>query len=85
MSPLKFFKIRRLCRARHTLLQGAVERGADRGAVKRAALDAGLTELGRFSVEYRALFGEPPSVTLHAARQPAPTGALESQAFPART
>lgn len=81
MSPLKFFKMRRLCRARHILLHGA----ADRGAVKRAAIDAGLTELGRFSVEYRELFGEPPSVTLHAARRPAPAGALESQAFPART
>jgi len=41
-------------------------RGAtpEHGAVKRAALDAGIRELGRFSVEYRKLFGESASATL---------------------
>jgi AraC-like DNA-binding protein len=33
--------------------------------VKRAAYDAGFTEMGRFSVEYRRFFGESPSDTLH--------------------
>ena len=35
-----------------------------RGAMKQAALGAGYTHLGRFAVEYRELFGEPPSTTL---------------------
>lgn len=55
-SPLAYFHKRRLMRARSALLNGTPERGT----VKRAALDAGLTELGRFSVEYYRLFGEPP-------------------------
>jgi len=59
--PLEYFSKRRLMRARSILLNTAPERGA----VKRAALDVGLTELGRFSVEYRCLFGEPPSATLN--------------------
>lgn len=60
ISPMRYFKVRRLGRAR-TLLR---QRPAEPGAVKRAALGAGLTELGRFSVEYRELFGESPSMTL---------------------
>lgn len=59
-TPLRYFHLRRLGQARSSLVQ-APDR---RGEVKRAALGAGLTELGRFSVEYRALFGESPSVTL---------------------
>jgi len=59
-SPLRYFHRRRLMQARDALL---VE-GPARGAVKRAALGAGLTSLGRFSAEYAALFGEPPSATL---------------------
>jgi len=60
-SPLAYFHKRRLMRARSALLNATPERGA----IKRAALDAGLTELGRFSVEYKHLFGEAPSVTLN--------------------
>lgn len=60
-SPLAYFQKRRFMRARSALLNAAPERGA----IKRAALDAGLTELGRFSVEYKHLFGEAPSVTLN--------------------
>jgi len=63
--PLEYFRRRRLTRAR-SLLIGAD--APDRGGVKRAALDVGLTELGRFSVEYRRLFGESPSTTLHSRR-----------------
>jgi len=58
--PLSYFHKRRLMRARSALLNSR----PGRGAVKRAALDAGLTELGRFSVEYRRLFGQSPSATL---------------------
>jgi len=60
MSPIQYFKVRRLHRARRTLKSAMPERSA----VKRAALGAGLSDLGRFSVEYRALFGQCPSATL---------------------
>jgi len=59
-SPLGYFHKRRLMQAREALILAS----PDRGGVKRAALTAGLTELGRFSVEYRQLFGESPSTTL---------------------
>jgi len=63
VPPLEYFRRRRLMRARSILVAAS---GPDRGGVKRAALQAGLTELGRFSVEYRRLFGESPSTTLNA-------------------
>ncbi|WOJ95138.1 helix-turn-helix domain-containing protein [Congregibacter variabilis] len=62
LSPLDYFYKRRLCKARRLLLHADKRRGE----VKRAALEVGLTEFGRFSVEYRALFGESPSATLRA-------------------
>lgn len=58
--PLAYFHKRRLLDARRALIKAP----AYRGGVKRAAIVAGLTELGRFSVEYRRLFGESPSATL---------------------
>lgn len=58
--PLAYFHKRRLTKARRAL----VRLPAYHGGVQRAALAAGLTEFGRFSVEYRQLFGESPSVTL---------------------
>jgi AraC-like DNA-binding protein len=60
-SPLAYFRKRKLTKARTALLRARPERGA----VKRAALGAGFTELGRFSVEYRSLYGETPSTTLN--------------------
>lgn len=59
-SPLAYLRKRQLTRARLALMRSDREHGA----VKRAALDAGLTHLGRFSAEYRELFGESPSTTL---------------------
>lgn len=59
--PLEYFHKRRLARARSILVNTAPARGG----VKIAALDCGFTELGRFSVEYRMIFGELPSVTLN--------------------
>ena len=59
--PLAYFHKRKLTNARAMLLHARPERGA----VKAAAIDAGLTELGRFSVQYRRLFGECPSTTLN--------------------
>ena len=60
-TPMEYFKKRRLTEARIALL-GAPEK---RGAIKRAALGAGLTHLGRFSAEYRELFNESPKTTLN--------------------
>ena len=59
-SPMAYFKKRRLTDARLALL----EPNPDRSLVKSAALDSGLTHLGRFSSEYREFFGELPTETL---------------------
>ncbi|WP_428673349.1 helix-turn-helix domain-containing protein [Roseibium sp.] len=61
MPPLAYFHKRRLTDARRVLMKLP----AKRGNVKQAAYSAGLTELGRFSVEYRQLFGETPLATLN--------------------
>jgi len=60
-SPIAYFKKRRLTDARLALL----EPRPNRRLVKIAALEAGLTHLGRFSAEYRELFGESPAMTLN--------------------
>lgn len=60
VSPIRYFKLKRLGRARSQLQQMSPKRGA----VKRAALSSGFTHLGRFSAEYHELFGELPSMTL---------------------
>lgn len=59
--PIAYFHKRRLTHARSRLLNATPRRGE----VKKAALEAGLTELGRFSRDYRQLFGESPSTTLN--------------------
>jgi len=60
LTPHTFFLRRRLNRARTALLNAdPIE---DR--VTDIALDLGFTELGRFSVRYRQMFGETPSETL---------------------
>ncbi len=63
-SPIRFFKNRRLTMARDRLLLENI----GRAAVKRAALEFGILELGRFSAEYKELFGEAPSATLTQSR-----------------
>ena len=60
LPPLTYFQKRRLMQARSLLINAVNERGW----VKHAALSTGFTELGRFAVEYRKLFGESPSVTI---------------------
>ncbi len=60
VTPMRYFKLRRLSQVRSSLLRSK----ATRAAVKRAAIDAGFMELGRFSVDYRELFGQTPSATL---------------------
>lgn len=58
--PIAYFHKRRLSNVRARLINTEHRRGA----VKRAALSVGLTELGRFSHDYKQLYGESPSITL---------------------
>jgi len=60
MGPVRYLWLRRMHLARRSLLR------ADAGTVNvtTVATEYGFWELGRFSVEYRALFGESPSAAL---------------------
>ena len=62
LSPLDYIKARRLNAARRALHDG----DPSTNLVKQAALGNGFTHLGRFSIDYRAHFGESPSETLAA-------------------
>jgi transcriptional regulator GlxA family with amidase domain len=59
-SPSRGLRVLRLNRARQALL--SVD--AETARVTEIAICFGFVELGRFSVEYRKLFGESPSQTL---------------------
>jgi AraC-like DNA-binding protein len=61
MGPIRYLALRRMHLARRALLQA----DDPSSTVTRIATDHGFWELGRFSVAYRVLFGEMPSVTLH--------------------
>jgi AraC-like DNA-binding protein len=61
MGPVRYFWLRRMHLARAALIR-ADPAGA---TVTGIATDHGFWEFGRFSVEYRTLFGESPSVSLH--------------------
>jgi AraC-like DNA-binding protein len=61
-TPMGFLRARRFELARARLATPTT------ATVTEIALDCGFTHLGRFSTEYRARFGEPPSVTRRAAR-----------------
>jgi len=60
LAPCQYFLKRRLNQAREALL--AAQPGES--LVTSIAMDLGFTELGRFSVRYRQLFGESPVETL---------------------
>jgi transcriptional regulator GlxA family with amidase domain len=64
-TPKAYAKTLRLNAARQDLLRGAAKR-----RVTDVALDWGFLHFGWFSQDYRRLFGETPSQTLH--RSPAP-------------
>src|SRR5262249_39288757 len=61
MGPNRYLTLRRMHLVRRALLRA----DASSATVTRIATDHGFWELGRFSVAYRTLFGEPPSMTLH--------------------
>jgi AraC-like DNA-binding protein len=73
MGPIRFLLLRRLHLARRAL------READPTAttVTAIAMQYGFWELGRFAAEYRTLFNEPPSVTLHRPPEWRPRSALQ--------
>ena len=60
VGPVRFLWLRRMYLAR----QGLLNANASTTTVTQIATMHGFWELGRFSVEYRALFGEPPSASL---------------------
>lgn len=60
LPPSSYIKFARLNKARGLLLRDVPRQAA----VKQAAIDAGFFDFGRFSVEYRRLFGEKPSDTI---------------------
>jgi AraC-like DNA-binding protein len=60
MGPIRYLKLRRMHLVRRTLLRA----DQSTATVTRLATDHGFWELGRFSVAYRALFGESPSESL---------------------
>jgi AraC-like DNA-binding protein len=69
MGPIRFLWLRRMHLAHRALLRGEPAAGA---TVTDTATNFGFWELGRFSVEYRALFGETPSASLRRPPQEAP-------------
>jgi len=56
-APMSFLRTRRLELARARLVS------SDPGTIAEIALDCGFTHLGRFSIAYRAKFGERPTET----------------------
>jgi AraC-like DNA-binding protein len=64
MGPIRYLNLRRMHLVRRALLRAE----ESKSTVTRIVTDHGFWELGRFSVAYRALFGESPSETL---RRPA--------------
>ena len=60
MGPIRYLWLRRMYLARRALIQAVL----GTVSVTAVATEYGFWELGRFSIEYRALFGETPLVTL---------------------
>src|SRR6516165_3597802 len=60
MSPKRYLWLRRMNLARRALRSA----NAEKTTVTEIASDYGFWELGRFSVAYRSLFGESPSIAL---------------------
>lgn len=67
MGPIRYLWLRRIHLARRALLHT----DPTNASVTSIAADHGFWELGRFAVEYRALFGESPRDTLRRPPEPA--------------
>jgi AraC-like DNA-binding protein len=67
LSPQKYLTLRRLHMSREALLR--LDRHS--ATVTQIATDFGFWELGRFSANYKAMFGELPSETLRRSSSPA--------------
>ena len=63
IPPIRWLRMSKLSRARRALMSA---RGPS-VSVSKIATGLGFRELGRFSVEYRKMFGESPSTTLRLA------------------
>lgn len=63
-TPHRYMKRRRL----HAVRQALITSRQNENNVSQVATNYGFYELGRFSVEYRQLFGEPPSTTMTQAK-----------------
>ena len=61
MGPVRYLWLRRMHLVQRALLLATPEVST----VTQIAMDHGFWELGRFSTQYRSLFAEPPSATLH--------------------
>lgn len=72
MSPHRYLWLRRMNLARRALARA----DPTRQTVTDIATEHGFWELGRFSVAYRRLFGEPPSATLRKAPGATPNVAI---------
>jgi transcriptional regulator GlxA family with amidase domain len=74
MGPIRYLWLRRMHLARQALLKA----DATSTTVTSIATEQGFWELGKFSVAYRSLFGEPPSATLrrHPGDRPIPQDSL---------
>jgi AraC-like DNA-binding protein len=65
MGPIRFLTLRRM----HLVHRALLRADPLTSTVTRIVTEHGFWELGRFSVAYRALFGEPPSATLRNTRK----------------
>ena len=61
MGPIRYLHLRRMHLVRRALVQAT----PTKATVTKIATDHGFWELGRFAVNYRSIFGEMPSATLH--------------------
>lgn len=68
MPPMVYVRMSRLHRARRVLLSASVR---DR-TISQVAMDCGFWHLSQFAVDYKALFGESPSITFRRAKAQRP-------------